>query len=252
MFFKEKLYDLTKWIKDNEGLEEGWFMVSIQVNLCWVDQQWTEEFEMKHTTPLEFTALHPSYLTCGGNHSLVEKEPTNPRHSMFTNHVCSLNILRTQSPNSCPRFSSRSSWNCHIQFWGSTALHGVLFLIHLQSDSWVLLWLCWASNKRILRTMMTRPAMPRLMRFSTVHHGAVRLGIVDKGDIEVRAGQNYQGSPHVHPALLIPWTALSLCAQPCTWEFSLLNHRGVWHVLGWDENLCYSWEQRREVERVKC
>jgi hypothetical protein len=57
---------------------------------------------MKHTTPLDFTALHPSYLTCGGNHSLVEKEPTNPRHSMFTNHVCSLNILRTQSPNSCP------------------------------------------------------------------------------------------------------------------------------------------------------
>jgi hypothetical protein len=35
---------------------------------------------------------------CGRNHRLGEKEPTNPRDSMFPNHVYSLDILRTQSP----------------------------------------------------------------------------------------------------------------------------------------------------------
>jgi hypothetical protein len=34
----------------------------------------------------------------------VEKEPTNPRDSMFPNHVFSLDILRTKSPNSWPDF----------------------------------------------------------------------------------------------------------------------------------------------------
>jgi hypothetical protein len=72
--------------------------------------------------------------------SQFSKERTT-QHQRFhpPNHICSLDVLRTQSPNSCPRFSSRSSWDCHIQLWGSIALHGVLLLIHLQSASHVLL-----------------------------------------------------------------------------------------------------------------
>jgi hypothetical protein len=37
-------------------LYEWWLMVNIQVNFCWIDQQWTEESEMKATTPVEFIA----------------------------------------------------------------------------------------------------------------------------------------------------------------------------------------------------
>jgi hypothetical protein len=56
IFFKENLNDLTKWRFVKLHYRLGWFMVNTQVNFYWTYQQWTEEFEMKNTTPVEFIA----------------------------------------------------------------------------------------------------------------------------------------------------------------------------------------------------
>jgi hypothetical protein len=63
---------------------------------------------------------------------------TQPQRFHPPNHICSLDVLRTV-PQLMPQIFFQTLLGLSYSFWGSTALHGVLFLIHLQSASHVLL-----------------------------------------------------------------------------------------------------------------
>jgi hypothetical protein len=154
------------------------------------------------------------------------------RGSVVQKHIWSLNILRTQSPNSCARFSSRFSGVVIFSFKTPLLCMVSCFLIIFRVHP--------GSFSDCVEPQITEsqgqwgPGHPWPGRWDSPLYNpvAVRLGIVDIEDMEVRAGKNYPVSPHVHPVHLIPWTTLSLCAQSYSWEFSLFTHLGAYML--WD------------------